>query len=246
MNDTTNAHPEGGPTPAEASTYDVVRALEFDIVFGGLRPRERLVEDVLIARFGVKRHVVRSALAKLERMGIVVRLPHRGATVRDFSAQEVEEIYDIRELLQQHAVDRMAMPGDPAHVERLTEIQRRHNSAVQAGDLRAVDQVNDLFHREFFSACRSTHLAEAISHYSQITRAMRIYPIAYPVALGVLQREHWGNDCGAPAGDRASLLKLVAQHLQPSKTAYLRVRRSMDGAAKQALETGHNLRPKGL
>ena len=34
-------------------------ALEFDILFGRLKPRERLIEDVLMQRFGAKRHAVR-------------------------------------------------------------------------------------------------------------------------------------------------------------------------------------------
>ena len=40
-------------------------ALEFDILFGRLKPRERLVEDALMQRFGVKRHAVRQALVEL-------------------------------------------------------------------------------------------------------------------------------------------------------------------------------------
>ncbi len=56
--------------------------LEEDIVFGRLHPRERLTEDALMARFGLKRHVVRQALAELELMGVVERKRNVGAVVR--------------------------------------------------------------------------------------------------------------------------------------------------------------------
>ena len=95
----------------EPSAHDVARALEFDILFGGLRPRERLVEEPLMQRFGAKRHAVRQALLDLEHIGIVVRSPNRGAAVRDFSAEEVEEITEVRETLHRRAVTAHATAG---------------------------------------------------------------------------------------------------------------------------------------
>ena len=216
------------PRADERPAEDVVRALEFDILFGRLKPRERLVEDALMARFGAKRHVVRRALDELERMGIVVRAPNRGAAVRDFSAQEVEEIYELRELLQRRAVERMKLPASADLVAALTAVQGRHDAAVAAGDLRAVDQVNDEFHRLFFAACGSRLLAEAIGHYAHLSRAMRVYPMVDPPTLARLRDEHWAMIRALEAGDREALARLVAQHLQPSKAAYLQVRRSME------------------
>src|ERR1043165_9801722 len=55
---------------------DIVQRLEEEIALGLLSPRERLVEDDLLARFNVKRHVVRQALAELELMGMVIRRPN--------------------------------------------------------------------------------------------------------------------------------------------------------------------------
>jgi DNA-binding GntR family transcriptional regulator len=212
---------------ADVRVPDVVSALEFDILFGRLKPRERLIEDVLMDRFGAKRHVVRRALDELVRLGVVVRAPGRGAAVRDFSAQEVEEVYELRELLQGHAVRRMPMPVSPEHIKKLRQIQKQHDRAVAAADLRLVDKVNDEFHRVFFSVCGSKLLCEAIGHYMQLTRAMRVYPIADPHALTKLRDEHWAMIRALEIGDRAELTRLCSQHLQPSKAAYLAVRRSI-------------------
>lgn len=214
---------EAGP-----SVEDLVRALEFEILFGRLKPRERLVEDQLIARFGAKRHIVRRALDELTRIGIAVRSPNRGATVRDFSAQEVEEIYELRELLQERAVERMPLPADGQHIAALEAIQCRHDAAIAGNDLRTVDQVNDEFHRLFFSTCGNAHLIQAIAHYAHLSRAMRVYPMSDPATLAKLRDEHWAMIAALGSGDRARLLTLVAGHIQPSKAAYLAVRKAMD------------------
>lgn len=213
-----------GPPPGA----DLVRSLELDIMLGRFKPRERLVEDALMARFDAKRHVVRRALDELQRLGVVVREKNRGAAVRDFSTEEVEDVYELRELLQHAAAERLPLPGDAALLAGLVAIQRRHDAAVAANDLRAVDEVNDQFHATLFAACGNRQLAGAIAHYAQLGRAIRGYLMADPVALARLRDEHWAMIRAIETGDRDALLRLVREHIQPSKAAYLRVRRAMD------------------
>src|SRR5690606_10746603 len=125
----------------------VVRRLEEEIVLGRLRPRERLLEEDLAREFDTKRHVVRAALAELEGMGIVVRQPNRGAMVRDFAAEEVEQIYNVREVLERYAAQIIPLPADPELLARLREIHARHGRAVDAGEPRTVFRANLEFHR---------------------------------------------------------------------------------------------------
>src|SRR4051794_17053781 len=73
----------------EPSIADLmVRKLEEDIVLGRRHPRERLVEQDLCADFDTHRGDVRLALFELEKMGIVERIPNRGAIVRDLKPRE--------------------------------------------------------------------------------------------------------------------------------------------------------------
>lgn len=217
------------PEAPEPSVREVVRRLEFDILFGRLRPRERLVEEALLQRFpGAKRYVIRMALTELERMGIVVRAPNRGAAVRDFTAEEVEEITELREVLQRQAAKRMPLPASPALIAGLEAVQRRHDKAVAARDPRAIDEANEEFHGRLFGACGNHHLAQGIAHYAYLSRAMRLYPLVDPVLLERLRGEHWAMIKALKAGDRKALVRLVVQHIQHSKEIYLRVRRSLD------------------
>jgi len=53
------------PATPVTGLEEAVRILEEEIVLGFLHPRERLVEDDLLERFGLKRHVVRQVLVEL-------------------------------------------------------------------------------------------------------------------------------------------------------------------------------------
>ena len=182
-------------------------------------------------RFGAKRHVVRQALTELERMGIVVRVPRRGATVRDFNAQEVEEIAELRETLQRQAANRMPLPADRIHIAKLEAAQRRHDDAVASRDPRAIDEANETFHAIFFEACGNRHLSDAIAHYAYLSRAMRLYPMVDPELLETLRGEHWAMIEALRTADRKALARLVVGHIQHSKRIYLQVRQSISQAA---------------
>ena len=110
----------------------VVKALEEDIIFGRLAPGARLVEDALLARFPVTRHVVRQALNQLERMGVAVRERNKGAAVRSLSLDEVRQLYDVRELVQRQAALTIPLPAPAALVDRLEQIQAEYSRHVDA------------------------------------------------------------------------------------------------------------------
>ena len=87
------------PSPQE-SVQIIVRSLEVDIVLGRLFPRERLIEEQLATRFKTSRHVVRQALLELEIAGLITRKTNKGATICEYSAEEVEQLYQTREILE--------------------------------------------------------------------------------------------------------------------------------------------------
>ena len=215
------------PEP-RGSASEVASEIEFEILFGRLKPRERLIEDVLMQRFDAKRHAVRQALSDLERIGIVTREANRGAAVRDFSAREVEEICELREILQRRAAQRIPLPAEQNLISKLETIQKQHDKAVAKKNPRAIDQANEEFHRTLFGACGSIHLAAAIEHYSFLTRAMRLYPLVDSDLLQILRKEHWAMIEALRESDRRALMSLVVDHIQHSKRLYLEVRRRLE------------------
>lgn len=208
----------------------LVKVLEEDIIFGRLRPRERLIEDALMERLGAKRHVVRQALFDLERMGIVVRERHKGCAVRYFPPAEVEHIYEVRELLQAHAARRIPLPAPPSLIDRLSAIHERHGEAVEGGELAAIYRLNNDFHNTLFEACGNPHLVEAIAHYAWLAHAVRSYRIADSALVRQARDEHGLMIEAMRRGDREALVRLCVDHIKPSKNAYLALERLAEGA----------------
>jgi DNA-binding GntR family transcriptional regulator len=199
----------------------VVRSIEEDIALGRLRPRERLVEEELALRFNAKRHVIRQAISELEVLGIIVRERNKGAAVRDFSPEEVEHIYVVRELLEARAAELIPLPGSAAFLSTLKAIHRRHSAAARSGDLRKVFRENLEFHKVFFSACGNLYLVDAIQQAAFKAHAIRSIAIADPILLARVREEHSKIIAAVESGDRKLLVRLVVAHIQPAKQAYL-------------------------
>jgi len=204
----------------------VVETLEEDIVFGRLHPRERLTEDALMARFGLKRHVVRQALAELELMGVVERRRNAGALVRAFDAHEVVELYALREVLECHAAALIAMPVPPQRLQALIDVQQRHDAAVAADDARAVFRINQQFHRELFALSDNGVLQQAIGEYARRTHPIRFGSLAAAAYRERARQEHWAMIEALREGRRDDLVALCRRHLLPSRDAYLAAERA--------------------
>ena len=87
----------------------VLAAVREAILSGVLEPGTRLRQEELADLFGTSRIPVREALRALEYEGLVRSEPHRGFTVTSLDPDDVEEVYDLRVLLESHAL-RLAIP----------------------------------------------------------------------------------------------------------------------------------------
>lgn len=213
------------------SLTHVVEQLEEDIVFGRLRPRERLVEEELVDRFGVKRHIIRQGLLELERVGIVVRLRGKGARVCEFTPVEVEQLYSVRELLEERAARLIPLPADRDLVKALTAIHRAHSKAVDEGDLKTIYRANIRFHQVLFAACGNPYLSEAINLFAMKTNVIRFYVGRDPRMFAGSREQHAQMIEALKSGDRDQLVELCTQHLRPSPRAYIEAYRTLFGGA---------------
>ncbi|MBN9472392.1 MAG: GntR family transcriptional regulator [Bosea sp.] len=212
-------------TALKAQTAERVRGvaatLEEEIVLGWLMPRERLIEEELAERLDVKRHVVREALAELERVGLVERVPNRGAFVKLLDPVEVRQIYLVREALETLAAEQIPLSAPDRLLSQLEKIQGVHSAAVASGDARAAFRANMIFHEALFAACGNPHLVELIQTMAQKVHGARSITAASAEHLALARDEHLGMIEAIKAGDRVRLVALCRKHLGPSRDAYI-------------------------
>jgi DNA-binding GntR family transcriptional regulator len=158
------------PLPVRGSTVrEVHQRLRSAIVSGVLPPDARLYEHRLAADLGVSRTPVREALAMLDAEELVVSARNRGTIVRRISADEVQETYEVRAVLEGHAARLAAGQIDAEQLAALRRLDGQMNRlmrgprGVEDEQVRALGELNAEFHRTIAVATGNRVLARTMA-----------------------------------------------------------------------------------
>lgn len=198
----------------------LTKTLEEDISLGRLKPRERLIEDELMLRFDSKRNVVRQVLFELEKLGLVTRARNKGAFVKFFQPQEIEDIYVVREVLESKAIELIPLPASKEMIEELKCIHHEYMEAKQKGLLSVVFRKNIAFHKTIYRACNNPTLFEAIELCMMKSHAIRSYTFINPKLVDQMADEHLAMIRSLIKGDLQQLNTLMMDHLKPARETY--------------------------
>jgi DNA-binding GntR family transcriptional regulator len=157
-------------------------------------------------------------------MGLVERVPNKGARVKVYSDAEVEALYDVRTLIEREAALQMPLAAPADLLSSLRNIQTLHDCAIADGDLGSAFRRNIDFHQTLFANCRNQYLTEMIEVMRLRAHGTRFYSLSSNALLRQAALEHWTMIETIERGDNDGLAQLCASHLVPTKRAYLQSR----------------------
>ncbi len=202
------------PVPLRQSVYDALINL---IVGGELPPGQHLVETDLARQLGVSRQPIREALHRMEAEGWVDLRPSQGAFVHVPTDQEVDELLDVRALLEAETA-RLAAAGSasPAQAARLREICREGHTAAEADDFSAAVAANNAFHAEIAAIGGNAVLAELADIVGR--RVQWYYRMVAPGHGSWTEHTEMIEAIEAADADRAA--SLARKHTERTREAY--------------------------
>ena len=129
--------------PVRKKVYEHMKS---DILSGRLNPAERLTEEHLAEMMGVSRTPVREALYKLESEGLIKPLETRGFIVSGDSKEEVEELFEIRSILEGYALRIISEKITEEDLQRLNGFIEKAEEALEKNRPNEVFKWNTRFH----------------------------------------------------------------------------------------------------
>lgn len=216
----------------------LVENLRDEIVRGDFAPGQYLRLEEIAARFDVSTMPVREALRDLEAEGLVTIFPHRGAIVTQLSADELQDIYDIRVTLEEMAT-RLAVPlMTKATLSELTSLVEQMENHVD--DIAMQVKLNHQFHLALYAASDRRHLCELnrmlryrVQHY--------LHLFTVEVEAGHLprtQEEHRAILAACERGDAALAATIMHDHVAQVGRAIVEYVRQRDENAVATARTG--------
>ncbi len=125
------------------------RAYEFlksSVLSGHFNPGERLTEEHLAKKLGVSRTPVREALHKLESEGLIKPLETRGFIVSRDSKDEVEELFELRAILEGYALRIISERISEEDLKQLDRLIAGAEDALRRKRMEEVFKWNTKFH----------------------------------------------------------------------------------------------------
>ena len=207
---------------AHTTADAIVQTLREAILRGVLQAGQRLQQEDLAEQFGVSRIPIREALRQLSAEGLVTLSANRSAVVAALSADEAQEIYDIRIGLETTAL-RLAIPNlSPAILGRATEIL----SAIdREADPARWSELNWAFHATLYAPAQRPRLLSLIkTMHDNVARYLRIY-LSLMNFQDRSQQEHRALLAACERYDTTAATQTLVRHLEGASellVAYLR------------------------
>lgn len=191
----------------------VFHRLQEDILSGKYAVDEELKEKTIGEELGVSRTPVREALRQLELQGLVTITPNKGAHVVGFSKQDLNDIYEIRSVLEGLCAKWAAAHATPEQIEELEEIVYLTEFHVEKGHSAQVFELDNKFHEKLYEASGSKVLGHVLSDYHHYVQRVRKVTLKSKERSEKSNEEHRMIAKAIKAHDQKQAQKLADQHI---------------------------------
>ena len=187
------------------------------ILRGHLAIGQRINESELAARFGTSRGPIREALRALEESRLVRSEKNRGVFVREISVAEADEIYDVREALDQLIGQRVAERVTPVQLRELEALLAEMDEATGMHDIKSYHALNLRFHDMLVDFAGNARLTESYRLLTKGLLLFRLRGLQDGGGFSVSNTEHKAVVEAIAARDAARAGRLLRRHAAESR-----------------------------
>ena len=210
----------------------VYQNIKFQIIGGVLKPGTRLLEGKLSKAMNISRAPIREAFNRLEREGFVSIIPRKGAAVSKITAQAIEDIFEIREILESLALEKSIGKISIEEMEKVgVSFKKFINKTVDKENYVQYLALNKKFHDLLSQNCGNKKLIDLLANLQEQIHWLRnisLKKISFAGPVG----EHLAIIEALKKKDQKLILKSLLQHLERVKGSSLEEINSWSNSSK--------------
>jgi DNA-binding GntR family transcriptional regulator len=201
----------------------IVDQLRQSILAGVHVAGTQLRQDALAETYNVSRIPVREALFQLEAEGLVRIAPHKGAVVSELSLEEINDVFDLRAILEPRLLAHSLPLLDSSDFDQLESIQTRFRNSIATRNIREWGEINAEFHLALYSRASQPRSQAIVAGLLQTSDRYTRLQLSNTAAMDAAEKEHAELIalCRARKGDEAC--RFLAQHIETVRQGLLRV-----------------------
>jgi DNA-binding GntR family transcriptional regulator len=197
----------------------VLLELKKAILEGSLKPGQQISENKIASKLSVSRTPVREAIRILEKDNLVSLLPGRKVIVSVPSQRDIEEVYEIRAIIETEALRRIT-PENKELIRNLEQSLEKAEELRKEDNLRELAKANNHFHLTIISALENQRLQRFMDSLNDTISRFLYYSLASKGTLE-FQEEHKQIVSNLKAGNTEEAVSLLRRHLMKPKQALM-------------------------
>jgi len=214
--------PKARAAPAESRVETIIRHIKLNIRNGGYAPGQRLIEADVQRLTGASRGPVREAMRRLGAEGLLEIHHQKGARVRRLTRSEVENLYDVREVIEGLAAHRAATHAkDPSFRNGLTALEKSFAKDFD-GSPRSYMAYNERFHEFIVRRSGNAQLERLVAELQVPVFMLRLYSIIDHGVIEQAHAEHVEIVRYLLRGDGERAERAMRKHIRSTKLRVLR------------------------
>lgn len=204
--------------PAKSIADQIYETLKHAIIRGKIEPNQRLFEVEVAKIFSASRTPVREAFRRLEQDGVAERLAQGGIRVAQFDEQTIQDLFDLRAILETHAFELAITRITAEEIAYLKQIRAQANELLKASDisqdftLNRFFELSSMFHDTIYNATHSKFLIKVLSNIRAMVLSMRSMSIRLD-SIREVWDEHSRLIDHLERKEKAAAVRLIKQHL---------------------------------
>lgn len=200
-------------------TEMVYQSLRQFIIQGKWPAGTKLVESKLSKTLHVSRTPIRAALQKIHEEGLLDYTPYRGYTVNMINADDVREIYKLRNALEQLAAVEAMQHMSPEDTAELKEIVARSEQALRQEDMEKVVELTTEFNRRVSDLAAMPRLKRLQQELSDYLVRLRTMTFDADVSDRSAEAVHEHREIieAMESGNEKALRAVIKEHLERSQ-----------------------------
>ncbi|MBP1735181.1 MAG: transcriptional regulator, GntR family [Deltaproteobacteria bacterium] len=191
----------------------VYRKLKESILNVMLEPNKRLIEEKLAAEMGTSRTPVREAIQKLEKEGLIHKLPRGGFAVNVISDEDIEEVFGIRSVLEGYAGYLATLRATQEDLRAMESIVKKQEICLDNGETDEIIRLNTDFHDILYNCAKSKKLVTIINDLRDFIYRYRILILRYEGMATIAIQDHKEMITLMKAKNARQVEKLVRKHI---------------------------------
>ena len=202
----------------EEKVYIIIKN---QIIYHEIKPGQRIIDKNVAKQLSVSRSLVRQVFATLAKEEYLVIVPRSGFYVREITEKEVEEIYNIRKILESYAT-KLAVPRIPKRdIDNLEKTFKKAKKDLDHNEVISFIEADAQLHRLLIDNSGNEYLRKMIDKYNAKFVFFRVADLSRIERAKESYFEHFEIFKAVEEKKEALAAKLMAEHIENAKNIIL-------------------------